>query len=255
MKKFKSILIICLVLAVLVIVVVSAVRIRKQTCEAFVVKIENMGENKVFSAVDVENLLRAAGQYPVGKVQKSIKREALSNVLSANVWFDRITSLSRKGNELLLVVSMKKPLVRVFPQHGASFLLDTQGGLLPDSSGVLDRLPVLNGSIKTNYKKNATIDSIKEKSLLNAYEIISKVSEDECLAAQFPQFVARPNGELDMYSVVGNQMVHVGWADNIDEKLQNLHIIYADALAYMNMNDYSQLDIRYKNRIFATKKE
>jgi hypothetical protein len=50
-------------------------------------------------------------------------------------------------------------------------------------------------------------------------------------------------------------MVHVGWADNIDEKLQNLHIIYADALAYMNMNDYSQLDIRYKNRIFATKKE
>ena len=43
--------------------------------------------------------------------------------------------------------------------------------------------------------------------------------------------------------------------DNIDEKLQNLHIIYADALAYMNMNDYSQLDIRYKNRIFATKKE
>ena len=107
MKKIKSILIICLVLAVLVFVIVSAVRIRKQTCESLVVKIENTGENKVFSSADVENLLRAAGQYPVGKVQQSIKREELAKALSANVWFDHITSLSRKGSELLLVVNMK----------------------------------------------------------------------------------------------------------------------------------------------------
>lgn len=255
MKKFKGILIIGLILAVLVFVIMGAVRIRKQTCETFVIKIENAGENKVFTQGDVDSLLKMANVYPVGRTQKSIKRDKLEAALSNHIWFDDIRSLSRHGGELTLVIDVKRPLVRVFPQNGESYLIDVNGGLLPDDENVLDRLPVLNGSIKTTYRAHTTIDSIKERPLVNAFKIISAIKSDEALAAQFPQFIAKGNGEIDMYSSMGNQIVHVGTADRLDEKLQNLHTIYADALVYMNMSEYSQVDIRYKNRIYAKRIE
>lgn len=255
MKKFKGILIIVLILAVLVFVVMGAIRIRKQTCETFVVKIENAGENNVFTQADVDSLLRMANVYPLGKSQKSIKRDKLESALSNHIWFDGIRSLSRHGGELTLVVDVKRPLVRVFPQTGESYLIDVNGCLLPDDEKVLDRLPVLNGSIKTNYRAHTTIDSIKEKPLINAYKVISTIVSDEALAAQFTQFIAKGNGEIDMYSTMGNQIVHVGTPDRLNEKLQNLHNIYAEALVYMNLSEYSQLDIRYKNRIYAKRIE
>lgn len=254
MKKIKGFLIILLLLVVVVFVIMAITRVRNEVCETLIVKVDATGENEVFTERDVDSLLRVAGVHPVGKIHQSIRRQQLIDALSAHVWFDEIRTLTRSGKDLILEVSVRKPIVRVFPIQGDAYLLDEEGGMLPDSEGAYERLPVMSGQIKAKYKAGETIYTIQDPAMISTFEIVTAVMKDKVLAAQFPQFEVRSNGETDMYSVLGNHIVHVGTSYGIAEKLKNLHLLYSEALVYMYPDSYSQIDVRFKNKVFATKK-
>ena len=53
---------------------------------------------------------------------------------------------------------------------------------------------------------------------------------------------------------VGRHKVIFGTDKNMEEKLFNLQQTYQQGLAYMGMDQYATLDVRYKNRVIAKKK-
>ena len=72
--------------------------------------------------------------------------------------------------------------------------------------------------------------------------------------AQFRQFYVQNNNEVVLVPTVGRHKILFGTDKNMEEKLFNLQQTYQQGLAYMGMDQYATLDVRYKNRVIAKKK-
>jgi len=57
-----------------------------------------------------------------------------------------------------------------------------------------------------------------------------------------------------LVATVGKQVILFGNDDNASEKLFNLKQVYQNGLSHKGYDRYTQLDVRYKNRIIAQRK-
>jgi cell division protein FtsQ len=87
-----------------------------------------------------------------------------------------------------------------------------------------------------------------------ALTLTKAIQEDDFSQAQYRQIYLNNRNELELTTAIGGQNILFGSVDNAAEKLKNLKTVYEKGLSHKGYNTYSQLDARYKNRIFATRK-
>ena len=85
------------------------------------------------------------------------------------------------------------------------------------------------------------------------YLIAQAILEDPFSTAQFRQMYVNEKQEIELIPTVGNHVVLFGTEENAEDKLFNLKETYSHALVY-GVEQYKQLDARYKNRIIAKKR-
>lgn len=252
--RFKAIVIILLVLTVGVLVGIGIVNKNKQVCEDVQIDIVHRGKDMLLTQNDVLNLLKQSNVVLKGTKQNEISKTEIESALRRSCWFDTLSNLTFKGDVLMMEVAVKHPFIQVYRENGDTYLIDEAGRFLPYSSKVKESLIVLNGNINVAYSPQNTVNNVKDKSLYEAYQIAQMISKDEFCRNQFSQIHINSNKEIELYGEIGRQVVLLGHVDNAAEKLENLKLIYKDALVYMGLNKYKQLDLRYKNRIVATKR-
>lgn len=252
--RVKAILIIVLVLAVGVFVGVSIVNMHKQVCEEVQITVKNTGKDVLLTRQDISNLLKEANITLVGTPKNEVKKSIVDKALKKNNWYGGLEEFSFNGNVLTIQVAVKKPFMQVFPSVGDTYFVDNQGGFLPYSDKVTTELVVLTGNIQTAYAPAGNVKDVKEKSLFEAFQVAQLIQQDEFLNAQISQLFINQEGEIELYGRVGRQVVLFGHADGAAEKLANLKTAYQDALVFLDADHYKKLDLRFTNRIVATKR-
>jgi len=81
------------------------------------------------------------------------------------------------------------------------------------------------------------------------------LSQDEFWNNQVMQIQVQPNQDIDLVLRVGNALVHLGKAENFDQKLNNLRAFYEKVLPNVGWNRYQAISVAYENQVIGIKQE
>ena len=252
--KLKGILLLLLLVAVTAGVVLAIVYLRPKECDKVEVRLAYTGPDTLLTDGEVLGILKSKGIVLEGSAPGKLRRSQIEEALRSNVWFDTLLNLTPMGTALMMEVRVKSPFIAVFPNGGLPYFIGNNGEILPDNSRVSSTLFVLNGNITTPYTPHKNVRDVKDTSLYEAYLIARAIAADTLLSGQLTQLYVNDNSEIEAYNTLDRHSVLIGHADNIGKKLEQLHIVYDEALIYLPAGMYSQVDVRFQNRVFATKK-
>lgn len=253
MKIFRFIVTVLLCVAVLVGVVFAAVSMPKRLCSGYNFTVNYAGEYPAVCDSDICHLIQQNNIPTIGVAIKDVKLEQIADLLRQNPYIKSVDEVRFSSTKLKVSVTLKNILLHVYAQDGSQYFVDDEGNMLPFSMSVKENVMVANGNISDKFTKGSNI--IEKKSNLNrVFKIAQCLSDDEFYQAQFRQLYVDAGNNVLLVPTVGRHVVMFGTEQNAQEKLFNLQQTYQKGLAYMGMDSYSMLDLRYKNRVIAKKR-
>lgn len=199
---------------------------------------------------------------------------------SANVY----RTLSGK---VVIEITERTPIIRVYNKMGRSFYLDKYGSLMPLSNQYSARVTIANGDIYIPYstvheledlenrihrifrKENTTavqnISLIKRldvdqqelpgaQQLKNLFQLAKFIHDDEFWNSQISQIYVNEVGDFEFVPRVGNHHIIFGKAEHIEEKFEKLMTFYKKGLNKTGWNEYSTINLKFKNQVVCTKR-
>lgn len=253
MKVFRFIMVCILALAVVAGIVLSVTRLPQRPCSGYDFCVNYEGQYPAITEDGISQMINNQGIKTIGTAMKDINLEEIAKLLWQNPYIERVNQVRFSGTKLKIDITLKQILLHVYTQDGQQYFVDEQGYLLPYSIDVTENVMVANGKISEHYAKGKNISKVKGN-LNRVYQIATCINENDFYKAQFRQLYVEANNEVVLVPTVGRHVVLFGTEDNGEEKLFNLQQTYENGLAYMDMDAYSTLDVRYKNRVIAKKK-
>jgi cell division protein FtsQ len=174
----------------------------------------------------------------------------------------KVRVFENNEGSLFVQIRQREPLLRIINKKFESFYLDESGTMLPVNPNFSARVLVANGEIedsylrKPNYRINilALSDSIYYDSLLtNLYRLTMFITHDKFLKSQIEQVYVDRKGEFELIPRVGNQVILLGRAEDLDEKFRKLYAFYKLGMNKIGWNKYNVINIKYKNQVVCSK--
>lgn len=222
-----------------------------RNCRRVAINIEGVSNNFFVDKNDIlHSISTVVNSYPVGKSIGSFNLRKMEVMLEKNTWI-KSAELFFDNNEVLRVnVHEREPIARIFTAAGTTFYIDNDISILPLSDKFSARLPVF-----TNFPANEKSLSKADSILLKDIKIISlAIQEDTFTMAMIEQTDITQQRTFEMVPKVGNQAIVFGNAKDATEKLHKLKLFYKEVIAKAGWNNYSVIDLQYKNQVVAKKR-
>lgn len=251
LRKFIPLL---LVIGVIVLIMLSFTHMRNRECSDIKINLQYAGENSPVSENEIIKLIDSHNIATIGIPIKEINTDSIRSLLDSHDYIRSVDQIRFIGKTLTINLIIKDFLLHVFPPNGKQFLIDSEGEILPYSNKVQERIIIVNGFIDNTYKTNSNITLQSKSPLLMAFNIAKEIQNDEFSRAQFRQLYINEQQEIELIPSAGKMIILFGDDNNATEKLQYLREVYRNGLIYMNIHQYTQLDVRFKNRVIAKKR-
>ena len=220
-------------------------------CKGVEINIHGVSNNFFVDKKDILNsIIASESANPVGKATGSFNLKKLESELVKNVWI-KSAQLFFDNNEVLkVVVQEREPIARVFTTAGTTFYIDNELAMLPLSDKFSARVPVF-----TNFPSDKKVLSKPDSSLLGDVKTISlALQKDSFNMAMIDQVDINVQRMFEMIPKIGNQLIVFGDATDVDAKLQRLKLFYKEIMVKAGWNNYSVINVQYKNQVVAKRK-
>lgn len=221
----------------------------KGLCKGYTISIKGGEKNRFIDEKDIEKLiLKNAGGVIKGQSIEKVNLNQLEQELKKSVWVSRAELYFDNQDMLHVAVTEKEPVARIFTLEGISFYIDSAAHRLPLSEKLSARVPVFTGfsnAAKLTKADSAILDDIKN--------VATFILHDDFWMAQVAQIELAENGSMEMVPVVGNHLVKLGTAENIDQKFRRLMIFYQQILSKTGFEKYKVIDVQYERQVVASK--
>lgn len=216
------------------------------------IDVELVGENTVALFMDEKEILQIIHEkgiqagMPIGAVNLNELEKSLQNIK----WIKHAEMYLDNQQSLKIKIEQRIPIARIFSAAGVSFYIDKEGRRLPLKQLTVLRLPVFTG-FPSDQEKMSSPDSV----LLNDVLHFTKaIQNDSFFMAQIAQVNIESNGEFEMVPSLGDHIVLMGTAENVEDKLNRLYSFYKQVWVNSGVNAYQVLDCRFDHQIVALKK-
>ena len=253
MKITKFIVSIVLFLGITVLAIWAVIKSEDQTCNEVSVFIHSANKCVLLSDSDVLTILKKNNVECMGEVIKDIDPTNIHNILAQENYIKSVDKVHIIGTKLQIEVTLYNILLEVNCKTGEKFLLDENGVYLPYSPKVENDVIVTKGNIPYSFHKKEIV-SPDDPELYEIFSVASLIKKDPFYSKRFHNLEMNEKQEIVLHPSVGNLYVMFGTLQDAQNKLKTLKYMYEEVLPYMNDDKYAQLDVRFKNRIVATKK-
>ena len=86
-------------------------------------------------------------------------------------------------------------------------------------------------------------------------EIASAIQDNKFWTAQIEQIHFNDKKEIIIIPRVGNHIIELGTAEDIDKKLEKLYTFYHEGMNKIGWNKYSKLNIEFGDKVICTKRD
>jgi cell division protein FtsQ len=165
---------------------------------------------------------------------------------------------------LHLDVRQKSPFVRIYNRKGQGYYLDEWGNIIPLTYNFSPYVLVVNGNISEPFNVTRTLnifnvkhDSLpaSQKTIYDAYRLVTFIRNDKFWNSQIEQVYVNGRYEFELIPRVGSQVIELGGADNLQEKFDNLKLLYVKGFNKIGWNHYQRISLKYKNQVVCTKNQ
>jgi cell division protein FtsQ len=252
MKKVKFFVSVLSFLGILVLLVWAGIRANREICTDISVKIHGAENSLLLTKSDILNILKQNNIEWKKKSIKEIDESAIHKILAQENYIKSVDKVHFLGSKLQIEVSLYNILLEVQPYNGTKFLIDINGIYLPYSPRVENDVIVVQGNIP-NYFHNKETVSTDTPELNELFTVASLIKSDPMYAALFHKLSINDKHEITFYPSIGKLPVVFGTIEDAPSKLKTLKYMYEEVLPYMREDKYTKLDVRFKNRVVATK--
>ena len=221
-----------------------------RTCKGIEVTINGDGGKIYVEKGDVlEDIRKTSKGSVVNKQFANINLGALERSLEKNAWIRDAEFYFDTKDVLHVSVSERQPIARVFNTAGNSFYIDSAGYQLPLLETYSAKLPVVTGftsAKRLNRRDSVTLQGLKE--------VVRVVTADDFWNAQVGQIDITPEGKFELIPVIGSHIIKLGYAENVEQKLNNLMVFYKQVLPKAGLAKYSALDVQFDGQVVGVKR-
>ena len=190
----------------------------------------------------VLSLLKEHSLDPIGSPLEAIDVETIEQTLALHPLVGKAQCYKTGGDMLRINLSGKVPLVRVLNNRGQDFYVDSHGEILSQHSLAV-QLPVATGYIDREFAS---------KDLL---EVVRVIDRSEFWKAQVEQINVNADGQIELVPRVGDHLLILGTADNVEDKLERLMNFYEKGLDNVGWNKYRSISVAYENQVVCKKRK
>ncbi len=176
-------------------------------------------------------LERTSAEIAIKEIEQSISNHAA--VKNANVYSDIL-------GKICVDITQRNPIARVVEEND-SYYIDEDGQRMPLSNHYTARTLVISGNVAV----------VNSEALFQIAEYIYK---DPFWNAQIMQVHIEDNEDLTLIPRVGYHQIVFGEVESFEEKFSNLKLFYEKGISYKGWNNYSSINLKFKNQIVCTKK-
>ena len=216
------------------------------------IDVELVGENTVALFMDEKDILAFIHEKGIrpGMPIGALNLNELEKSLRSIKWINHAELYLDNHQSLQIKIEQRSPIARIFTASGASFYIDKEGRRLPLKQLTVLRLPVFTG-FPSDQEKMSSPDSLLLNDVLHFTKAIQK---DSFFMAQIAQINIESNGDFEMVPSLGDHIVLMGAAENVEDKLNRLYSFYKQVWVNSGINAYQVLDCRFDHQIVALKK-
>lgn len=221
----------------------------KGQCRDYAITIKGTKDYLFIDKKDVEQMLmKATGGKIKGVQVSSFKLGNLEQMLEQNTWISDAELYFDNHDVLHVSVVEREPIARIFTTGSNSFYIDSTGKKLPLSDKISARVTVFTG-----FPERKTL-SVKDSLLLNEIRFMANYIHNEPFwLAQVAQVDIAADKTFEMIPLVGNHLVKLGSAENVDQKFRRLMIFYQQVLSKTGFDKYKVIDVQYKGQVVASR--
>lgn len=226
-------------------------QLRKQQCNNLLVKIDYDSGVRFINKTDIEKILTDNGNSPIhGNRQKNIQLKSLEKKIRENKLIKDCQVYHDLDGNLVVDIEQEKPLARWINssrngewRKSNGFYINEEGDFIPLSDRYSARVLLVSGPFFQNIKSLSS-PKVKQPVL----EMISYLNENPFWKAQITQMHVSKQGEVELYTTLGDQRIEFGNFDNFEVKLSKLRIFYGKVMA-SDWSRYSKISVKYQDQI------
>ncbi len=235
-----------------IVLLAAAIRIKdSKKCTGVEITIKAVSNNFFVDKADILKIIASNtnGDLKDNKVS-SFDLKEIELELEKNIWIKKAQLFFDNNEKLQVNVTEREPVARVFSSYGTTFYVDKEVSMLPLSDKFSARLPVF-----TNFPSDKKVLLPSDSSLLRDIISISQaIQKDSFYMAMIEQIDITPQHTFEMLPKLGNTLIVVGDAKNIDKKLAKLRMFYKEIVVKAGWSKYSEINIQYNNQVVAKRK-
>lgn len=217
-----------------------------KTCSDIKIEIIGTVQHMFIDEHDVLQILNR-DQNVVGAEMANIDIRTMEEMLEKNPWVLNAEMFFDNKQVLNVSITERQPIARVFTVQGNSFYIDSSCNRLPLSEKLSARVPVFTSFTNSNaVMSHGDSVLLKDVSKLGAF-----IMADSFLMAQTAQVDITPSGKFELIPVVGNHIVVLGNATDLENKFNRLYTFYKQAWLQNGMNKYEKIDVQFDNQVVA----
>ncbi len=223
----------------------------EQRCKKIEITIHGVSNNFFVDKKDILQVITATEKItPVGKAIGSFNLRKMETELEKDVWIKSAELFFDNNETLQVTVHEREPVARVFTTAGSTFYIDNELAMLPLSEKFSARLPVFTG-----FPSDKKVLSAADSSLLNEVKNISlTIQKDSFSMAMIEQIDITAQRNFEMMPKIGNQLIVFGDGKDVTRKLDKLKLFYKEIMTKAGWNNYSVINVQYKNQVVAKRK-
>ncbi|MEI6087506.1 MAG: hypothetical protein WCR66_07975 [Bacteroidota bacterium] len=227
----------------------AMVKKNQKSCAGVQIEISGATQHMFMDEKEILEILNLAGKLK-GTTTGKINLRTLERVLEKNSWIQNAEMYFDNHQMLQVKVLERQPIARVFVSGGNSFYVDSAALRLPLSDKLSARVPVF-----TNFPSSKTSLAKPDSSLLEGIvKLATFIQTDSFWMAQITQVNINPHSKFELVPLIGDQLIIVGDAEQLDKKFNRLKAFYQQALLQQGINTYETLDLRFENQVVAVKR-
>ncbi len=221
----------------------------KKKCTDIRIEITGIEDHMFIDEKDVLDLIQLKGKV-TGTVVSSLNLRTMEASLETNPWVRNAEMYLDNQQVLQVQIEERQPVARVFTIQGGSFYLDSSGMRLPLSEKLSARVPMFTGFPSDNIKLSKP-DSVLLKDIVKIGEY---VLADSFWMAQVAQIDIEPGRQFEVIPVMGDHVVAIGNAEDLDAKFNRLYTFYKQAWFQKGIHYYERLNVQYDKQVVAVKR-
>ena len=248
-QKVKTLVWALLGTACIVLMLLAMRKKDKLVCKTVNITVKGEEENVFVDRHQIMDVLKAHGIKQDVSLE-GIDLHEIELALERNPWIASAEIFFDHAQVLHTVVLEREPVARVFTLQGSSFYIDSTGLRLPLSDSRTARLPVFTG-FPSAKKQLSVPDSLV---LDDVRKIAVFVAADSFWNRQVSQANIKSNRTYELAMTIGNQLVAIGDAEDLDQKFYRLREFYQQVWPVAGFEKYERIDVQYQGQVVAVKR-